>query len=412
MAELTLRTVRDDNDFEAFYTALHSVFLYDVQADETRLTRNCADLDRMFGYHDGDRWVTTAGDFRKQVNLPGDVQAPVAAVTAVSVAPTHRRRGLLTDMMRYQLDGIHSRATESVAMLFASETVIYGRFGYGLASHNAVLAGQVRDLGFRPGVDLGDGSISEVDAANLLADGPAIYDRATAGLPGRMDRPRPWWEHRLHDNDERRKTSGRIRFVLHHEADGTPSGYAVYRPKPDWDATGPNGELHIEEVRAVNPRAYARIWQFLLEIDLVRSIRFDGAAIDEPLRFLVADARALRCEVTDGIFVRLVDVGPALASRRYAAPVDVVLDVRDDFCGWNTGRYRLRGDLDTAQCESTDAPADIAITARDLGAIYLGGVSLTQLSAAGLVEELTPGAVQRTAIAFGWPVSPAIPDQF
>jgi predicted acetyltransferase len=108
----------------------------------------------------------------------------------------------------------------------------------------------------------------------------------------------------------------------------------------------------------------------------------------------------------------LVDVGRALTLRRYAAPIDIVLDVRDEFCPWNTGRYRLRGGLDGAECESTDAPADIAISARDLGALYLGGTSVAQLVAAGLVDELTPGSALRAAVAFGWPVAPAIPDHF
>lgn len=412
MVDLTLRTVRDDDDFAAFDNALYSVFLKDPRPDETALFRNITDLDRMFGFHDGTRWAATAGDYRKQVILPGGALVPVAAVTAVTVSPGHRRRGLLTQMMRYQLDQIRGRGTEALAMLFASETVIYGRFGYGLASQNAVLTGQVRDLGFRPEVDLGDGSVVETDAETLLAHGPAIFDRAIADLPGRMDRPRAWWDYQIHDSDERRKDSGRIRFALHHEPDGTPSGFAIYRPKSDWTATGPNGTLHIEEVRATNTRAYARLWRFLLEIDLVRSIKFDGAAVDEPLRYLLADQRALQCEVVDGIFVRLVDVGRALALRRYAAPIDIVLEVRDEFCPWNTGRYRLHGGLDGAACESTDGPADIAISARDLGAIYLGGTSLAQLVTAGLVDELTPGSALRAAVAFGWPIAPAIPDHF
>lgn len=412
MVELTLRTVRDEDDYRTFNTALYSVFLHDPQADEIALARKFTDLDRLFGFHDGTRWASTAGDYRKQVNLPGGAQVPVAAVTAVTVSPAYRRRGLLTQMMRHQLDGIRDRGTEALAMLFASETMIYGRFGYGSASQNVVLSGRVRDLGFRPEVDLGDGSVSETDAATLLAVGPAIYDRAVAGLPGRTDRPGAWWEHQIHDNEERRKDSGSIRFALHHEPDGTPSGFAIYRPKPDWSATGPNGALHIEEVRATNPRAYARLWRFLLDIDLVRTIKFDGAAIDEPLRYLIADQRALQCEVVDGIFVRLVEVDRALALRRYGAPVDIVVDVRDEFCPWNAGSFRLRGDLDGAECERTSAPADLTISARDLGAVYLGGTSVAQLVAAGLVDEHTPGSAHRAAAAFGWPVAPAIPDHF
>ena len=124
------------------------------------------------------------------------------------------------------------------------------------------------------------------------------------------------------------------------------------------------------------------------------------------------DGRALACQVRDGIYVRLVDVPRALGLRRYAAPVDVVLDVTDEFCPWNTGRWQLRGGPDGAECESTTAPADIAISVRDLGAVYLGGVSLQALASAGLVRELTPGSVHHAAVAFGWPIAPGVPDDF
>jgi predicted acetyltransferase len=410
---LTLRTIADDDDYESFMASSYSVFLQDLQKDEIDLTRKFTDLDRMFGFHDGTRWVATSGAFGKDVVLPGGVVAPVAAVTAVTVSPSHRRRGLLTAMMRHQLDDIRTRGTEAIAMLFASEALIYGRFGYGMASADAVLSGQVRELTFRPEVDLGDGSVFETDAETLLNDGPAIYDQAIAALPGQMARPRPWWDMWIHDNDERRKDTGRIRFALHHETDGIASGFAVYRPKVQWGDTGqPTSELHVQEVRATNHRAYARIWRYLLDMDLIRSATYHGAAVDEPLRYLVADQRALRCAVGDGIYVRLVDVPRALTLRRYAAPVDVVLDVSDEFCPWNTGRFRLRGAPDSAQCDVTTAPADIAISARDLGAIFLGGVSLAALANAGLAVELRPGSVHRTAIAFGWPVAPSVPDHF
>ncbi|MGJ6126358.1 GNAT family N-acetyltransferase [Mycolicibacterium sp. Y3] len=412
MPELRLRAVSDDDDFQSFMATMYSVFLQDPQHDEIELGRKFTELDRMFGFHDGTRWAATAGAFSKKVSLPGGALVPVAAVTGVTVSPSHRRKGLLTAMMRHQLDDVRSRGTEALAMLFASETLIYGRFGYGLASSNAVLSGRVRDLGFRADVDLGAGTVSETDRETLLRAAPAIYDRALANLPGRMDRPGPWWDYWLHDSAERRKGTGSIRFALHHEPDGSASAYAIYRPKSDWAPAGPNGELHVQEVRATNPRAYARIWRYLLDIDLIRTVQYDGAAVDERLRYLVSDQRALQCQVNDAIFTRLVDVPRALTLRRYAGDVDVVLQVNDEFCPWNTGRFRLRAGRDGAECENTDAPADIAITARDLGAIYLGGVSLQALTTAGLAGELTSGAVPATATAFGWPVAPSMPDHF
>ncbi len=412
VTELTLRATTDDDDYREFMSASYGVFLQDPRIDEIELIRKFADLDRMFGFHDGKRWTSTAGAFARGVVLPGGVTAPVAAVTAVTVSPSHRRRGLLTAMMRHQLDDIRSRG-EALAILFASEALIYGRFGYGMACPSATLKGQVRELGFRPDVDLGDGSVTQVDAATLLSCAPDIYHQAITQKTGQMTRTRPHWDSWIHDNDERQKDSGKIRFAVHYDADGTASGFAIYRPKSQWAETGqPDAELHIQEVRATHPRAYARLWRYLLDMDLVRGVTFGGAAVDEPLRYLVADQRALRCDVSDGLYVRLVEVARALALRRYAAPIDVVLEVTDEFCPWNTGRFRLRGGPEDADCENTTTSADIAITARDLGAIYLGGVSLQALTAAGLAVELTAGSVQRAAVGFGWPTAPSVPDDF
>lgn len=413
MTDLTLRAVSDSDDFDAFMAASYGVFLQDPRQDEIDLMRAFTEYDRMFGFHDGSRWVSTAGDFGKQVVLPGGGTAAVAAVTAVTVSPSHRRRGLLTAMMRHQLDDIRSRGTEALAMLFASEASIYGRFGYGMAVPIAELSGKVRELGFRPDVQFGDGSVTHVDAETLMASAPEIHQRAMMQRPGVMERPRPWWDNWIHDSEERRKEASKIRFLLHREADGIASGFAIYRPKNSWTDRGqPNGELQVQEVLATNHRAYARIWRYLLDMDLVRTFAYDGAAVDEPLRSLVADQRALACEARDGVYVRLVDVPRALTLRSYAAPVDVVLDITDEFCPWNAGRWHLHGGPDGAECESTTAPADIAVSVRDLGACYLGGVSLQALANAGFVEEFTPGSVHRTAVAFGWPVAPGVPDDF
>lgn len=413
MTDLTLRSVSDSDDFDAFMATSYGVFLQDPQQDEIDLMRVFTEYDRMFGFHDGTRWVATAGAFGKDVVLPGGGTTPVAAVTAVTVSPSHRRRGLLTAMMRHQLEDVRARGTEALAILFASEAAIYGRFGYGMAVPVAELSGNVRELGFRDDVELGDGSVTHVDAETLLASGPEIHQQAMLQRPGLMERPRPWWDNWIHDNEVRRKDLGKLRFLLHHEPDGTVSGFGIYRPKNSWTDRGqPNSEVHVQEVVATNHRAYAKIWRYLLDMDLVRTFAYDGAAVDEPLLSLVADRRALACEVRDGVYVRLVDVPRALGLRSYAATVDVVLEVTDGLCPWNTGRVRLRGGPDGAECETTTAPADIAISVRELGAVYLGGVNLQALASAGLIRELTPGSVHRAAVAFGWPVAPGVPDDF
>jgi predicted acetyltransferase len=133
---------------------------------------------------------------------------------------------------------------------------------------------------------------------------------------------------------------------------------------------------------------------------------------DDPLRYLLQDPRALHSRPLDALWLRLVDVDRALAGRRYPTPIDLVVEVRDDFCPWNTGRWRLWGHPAGASCGRTDRDPDLVLDIEALSAAYLGGVSLGTLQAAGRVTEVSPGAVTLAATAFRWPVPPWCPDEF
>jgi predicted acetyltransferase len=150
------------------------------------------------------------------------------------------------------------------------------------------------------------------------------------------------------------------------------------------------------------------LWGFLLDQDLTRTITWDLAPVDEPLWLMLSDPRAVRMTLADSLWARLVDVAAALGARSYASDADVVIEVADDFCSWNAGRYRLSGD----GCERTEAAADLALDVADLGAAYLGGTTLRSLAAAGRVHELTPGAVARASAAFRGEVEPWCPEMF
>ncbi len=141
-------------------------------------------------------------------------------------------------------------------------------------------------------------------------------------------------------------------------------------------------------------------------------MRATSASADEPLAHLLHDPRALHGQPVDALWVRLVDVDRALAARRYPAPVDLVLEVRDAFCPWNAGRWRLSGHPAGGYCGRTDRDPDLVVDVEALGAAYLGGVSLATLQAAGRVAEVSPGAVTLAATAFRWPVTPWCPDDF
>ncbi|MGI5517846.1 sterol carrier protein domain-containing protein [Streptomyces sp. CA-106131] len=190
-----------------------------------------------------------------------------------------------------------------------------------------------------------------------------------------------------------------MRFAVHQD-DGGATGYALYRHGSVPDGLGGSTVVvQVLELAALSRPAHAALWRFLTGIDLVSRIDYEGA-VDEPLPHLLTDSRAVQSTLVDRLWVRPVDIGRALAGRCYTLPLDVVLDVRDDFCPWNTGRHRLQAEGGVVVCEPTTAPADLRLTPAELGAAFLGGTALTGLAAAGLIEELRPGALALASLAF------------
>jgi predicted acetyltransferase len=359
--------------------------------------------------------VGTTGVYSFRMAVPGAV-FPVAGVTAVSVLPTHRRRGILRALMSRQLADIAARGEEPIAALWASETPLYGRYGYGRASSHAF---------FRFG--RGEGALSAlapVDPSLTLrlaepfeaaADLAKVYDTVLSGQPGFFSRDGDWWERVLDDPAEERRGSSPLRCVLAADGDGV-RGYALYRSTPGWeeDTVLPDGVIDVWELIAADPAAGAALWRDLLGRDLITSVTAGLRPADDPLLYQLHDSRRARVRVVDNLWVRIIDLPGALARRAYSAPVDVVLEVSDGLLPANAGRWRLRaaGPGAAAECARTDEPADIALDVRELGAAYLGGTRLATLAAAGLVGELRPGAVGRLSTAMGWDPAPWCPRIF
>ncbi|GAA4919902.1 hypothetical protein GCM10023237_45610 [Streptomyces coeruleoprunus] len=229
--------------------------------------------------------------------------------------------------------------------------------------------------------------------------------------PGMLAR-RPGWERLpLLDPPSEREGASPLVCVLAERA-GEVAGYALYRVRPKWDEAGPAGVVEVPHLGALDPAAYAALCRYLFGIDLTSSVRMPDRPVDDAWQHLVSDLRRCRPSLRDGLYVRLVDVGAALEARTYRAPVDVVLEVADAFCPWNAGRWRLTGDAGGAVCRRTDAAADVALSVRDLGAVYLGGFALDALAAAGRVRELREGALAEASLAFGSAVAPWVPHGF
>ncbi|MDG4832863.1 GNAT family N-acetyltransferase [Solwaraspora sp. WMMD1047] len=400
-AEPPIETGKTPADWDGVADLLNVVF-HDVRNDEAReLNRATYEPARSLLVRDRGVVVAHAGAFTRELTVPGAVLS-AGHVTQVGVAPTHRRRGLLTRLMRKQLQDIRAGG-ESIAVLWASESAIYPRFGYGMAAQRLTMEIDTRSVGLPPG---GEPRLRMGEAGPLHEALVGVYDRLRAGRPGWSSRDARWWRRLLDDPPAQRHGAAARHAVLYEDADGV-AGYALYRARNHWDNWSPRGQVQVDEVAAGTPEAYAQLWRFLLTIDLTRTTSYQNGTVDEPLQHLVADPRALHTQVLDGLWVRVVDVGAALAARRYATPVDVVLEVTDPLLGENAGRWRLTGDGTGAACARTADPADLSCGIADLGAVFLGGPGLSALAAAGRVRELRPGAVAAAGPAFGWHRAPA-----
>jgi predicted acetyltransferase len=260
--------------------------------------------------------------------------------------------------------------------------------------------------------------------SDVAADLAKVYDTVLSGQPGFFTRNDDWWERVLDDPAEERAGASPLRCLLAADGDGV-RGYALYRSTPRWEegTVLPDGVIGVWELIAADPAAGAALWRDLLSRDLVGSVTADLRPVDDPLLYQLYDSRRARVRVVDNLWVRIIDLPGALARRSYAAPVEVVLEVSDGLLAGNVGRWLLRaggagaaggggGGGGTADCVRTDRPADIALDVRELGAAYLGGTRLAALAAAGLVQELRPGAVGALSTAMSWDPAPWCPRIF
>ncbi|NDL58697.1 GNAT family N-acetyltransferase [Phytoactinopolyspora mesophila] len=401
-ADLELRTATAA-DAEARGRLLASTFLDDYEEASFRRHQMVDELDRTHIVVDGSEQVATAGVLSRDLSVPGAV-TPAAHVTGVVVAPTHRRRGLLSRLMDVQLRAVRERGTEPIAALWASEGAIYGRYGYGIASWHVdyrIPTSETTLPGSTP-----PGRLRAVTPAEAHRQVAEVFDRFRRRTPGVSDRRDRWWEYLTADPETRRRGMSALRGVVYEE-DGETLGYAWWRAKSQWSTSGPDGEVGVSEVVAENTEAYAALWRFLMNIDLTRTVTYRFATTDEPLAFLVDNAKPLATGVRPGLWVRVVDVAAALSTRRYAAPIDAVLEITDARLPENAGRWHLVGDMSSAKCSSTDIMPDLTLDVGELGAAYLGGTSLASLAAAGLVTEHQRGALYAASTAFGWHRQPA-----
>jgi predicted acetyltransferase len=400
--------VRSAKDLDEFTHAIFAIGQYfGMVPTEERMQRflDQITLERMHAAWSNGAVVGGAAAFTFNVTVPGG-DLPTAGVSVVGVYPTHRRRGVLRSLMRAQLDDTHERG-EPLAALWASEETIYGRFGYGLAA----LCGEINlaheytafAQPFEPA-----GTVGFLEPGEALEAIPPVFERIRRDYPGMFSRNELWWEQReIKDPEERREGAGPKRWVAY-ERGGTIEGYAVYRHKPGWEAGSTIAELRVLEALGSTPEATRDIWAFLLAVDWKANLTAALLPPDHPLFLLLATPRRMRYRMGDGLWVRLVDVGAALSGRQYAEEGAIVLDVRDDFCQWNEGRWALESGTATR----TDAEPDLRLPVQSLASAYLGGIPFSALARAGRAEELKSGALMRADRLFMWDRHPWCPEIF
>lgn len=368
-----------------------------------------APAETLIGLPEGDRFAAEVdgadpatypgvyGVFPMHLTVPGDVlrQVPCAGLTAVGVHPDHRRRGVLTAMIRHHLEQVHADVHTHLSALHASEPAIYGRYGYGTASLElAVDLGRGTELIAPHLDDAAAGIRTELRSApepGMPARVRACHLACSASMLGAMAPEEGYFEHVFREYPEPRQQN-ETRRVLFARRDGEDVGYALLRRAQKWERARSSGELTVFTLIG-DPAARLALLRRIVDFDLIGTAKvFDVGVDDGLLQWLRGPRGASDVGVYDSLWVRLVDLPEALMARGYRGGCDVVVDVRDDFASWNAGRWRIVVAGGAAEVTRTDAEADLRMAVDALGAAYLGGTSLVSLRDAGLVEEQTPGS--------------------
>jgi predicted acetyltransferase len=257
----------------------------------------------------------------------------------------------------------------------------------------------------------GPGGLRTVEKDELLRLAPSVYDAVRSERPGMVDRSPIWWEYLFRDDPDQRHGYGQMLFLVH-ETDGAADGYAVYRVKDDWGATGPRGKVGVQELMASAPHARARLWRHVTDADLTVRCEYWNAPVDDPFFHLLTDPRRAETRVKEALWVRVLDVETAMSARRYAVTDRLVFELDDPFLPSISGRYEVRGSPDGAECWRTEEEPDLTMQARDLGSLYLGGTSVTSLAGAGRVWARSPAVARRADAFLRWSPAPWAPALF
>jgi predicted acetyltransferase len=404
-----VRSITED-EIDLFRARLMRAFGSDPETEEEARERfaELFEIDRTVAAFDDGDMIGTAGAFSFDLTVPGARSVGMGGTTIVTTQPTHRRRGVLNAMMEFHLDEVVSRG-EPVAGLWASESSIYGRFGYGQATLRCEIEMDARAVALRSPDPVG--RVRLVDAEEAEPVMRLLYEEARMDRAGMLSRTDAWWRlRRMRDDESIRDGKSARRYAIFEE-DGQPLGYATYRQKEKWEDF-PEGEIHMIEVITTTPAAHRGLWGFLTNIDLFPKVEWWNSPVDDPLPLDVADPRRVRREITDALWLRLLDIPAALESRSYEQDGALIIGVDDPFRPGNTGTYRLTVDGGESECENVDGvEPDIQFGVDVLGHLYLGGGDAYGMAHAGRIRGRDE-AVQTLHRVFRTDKAPWCPEVF
>jgi predicted acetyltransferase len=352
--------------------------------------------------------VATVSSWIAPLTVPGHRAVDAWAISAVTVAPTHRRRGIARNLLEGELRTASALGVP-LAMLTVSEATIYSRFGFApavMAADWTVNTRRATWSGPTP-----HGRVQFITIDELLEQGPALLEACRLGSPGQVE---PWpllWKRLVGRTPGDKDAHKNVRVVRYDDVAGTAQGFAIYRMvESTTDLFGYSLDVLFQA--SATDDAYAGLWRFLFEMDLTNEVTAKLRSVEEPFAWQIADFRAARKTVQrDHLWTRILDVKRALEARVFSAHGTIVLEITDPL-GYAAGSYLLEiADDGSARVEPLagevpETAAHIALSVNELGALYLGGVSAVTLTAAGRITEVRAGSASAVDASFRSPVTP------
>ena len=388
-------------ELEALRRTVALVFGQDPDPVEEERDRQLLELDRNRGAFDGGRLVGAAGVYSFDLTIPGG-EVAAAGVSNVTVLPSHRRRGLMRRMMTDLLADARQRG-EALAVLWASEAPLYGRFGYGAAGVTTQLVIDSfpllpHRLAPRPARVV---LIDSTEAKDAL---PPIFERKRQEVPGMFARSPAWWELEvLGDYPRHRNNASSYRYALALDSAGEAIGYVQYRTQGSWVGISMGITVLLTEMIALTPEAYSGLWSFLVNQDLISRLQAWNIPAETALHHLFSNFRESQT-LCDGLWVRILDVPVALSARRYSADGSIVIEVFDPMED-GSSRYRLEVVGGVGSCRLVCDEPDLILDMEDLGASFLGRSRFRRLGMVGRLRG-APSAWALADAMFDWHPQP------